>query len=209
MAQAGCARGALDLVMEQIAKEPEVAEQRRLAREKALPLREHLLPAVAEMYGYLLATVNNASELGTVANVEQQSLLRTQFLNRHDARLEQLLGEPLPASAQAWKDYRGAPRLVVLTARGLARKGEALTLPILALDQQPARAIVVRSRALGQGAWHNVQARHSARAVYRAGLPPATTDFEYYVEAETAGGQTLRWPPTAPELNHTVVVTEE
>ena len=45
------------------------------------------------------------------------------------------------------------------------------------------------------------------RAVWRGELPPAGEDtVEYYIEAKTAGGETLRWPVTAPELNQTVVV---
>jgi len=158
MAQAGCARGALDLLMERIAKEPDALEAQRLAREQALPLREQMVRLVGEMYGYLLATLSNASELGTVVNVEQQSLLRTQFLSRHDPRLEQLLGQPLPPASQPWKDYRGDARLIVLTARGLARPREQLVLPIIALDQQPVKSVVVRSRPLGTGAWRAVQA---------------------------------------------------
>jgi hypothetical protein len=73
-----------------------------------------------------------SSELGALVNVEQQSLLRTQFLVAHDQRLEQLLGEPLPATAQAWKDYRGPARLIVLTARGSATKGKQLVVAIIA-----------------------------------------------------------------------------
>jgi hypothetical protein len=208
MAHVGCARGALDHVMEQIEKRSNPQEQRRLAREEALPLREQMVQLLGEMYGYLLATLKNSSELGTVVNIEQQSLLRTQFLVAHDQRLEQLLGEPLSATAQAWKDYRGPARVIVLTARGSATKGEQLVVPIIALDQHPVKSLAVRIRPLGRGEWHTVQATHLARAVYRAKLPAAMEDYEYFAEAETAGGRTLRWPTTAPELNQTVVITE-
>jgi hypothetical protein len=36
-------------------------------------------------------------------------------------------------------------------------------------------------------------------------LPGSVGDLEYYVEAKTAAAA-LRFPPTAPELNQTVVV---
>jgi hypothetical protein len=45
-----------------------------------------------------------------------------------------------------------------------------------------------------------------ARAVYQAKLPAAREAFEYFAEAQIQGGQTLRRPPTAPKMNHTVVV---
>jgi hypothetical protein len=209
MAQAGCVRGALDQVMERIQKDPNPTEQKRWARDEALPLREQLVRVFGELYGHLLATLHNASELGTLVNAEQQWLLRTRFLTVHDARLEQLLGEPLPVSTQLPKTYGGEPRLIVLTARGSAAQAERLSLPIIALDRTPVQSVEVKVRPLGQGEWRTITARHMARAVYRAELPPAMADFEYYVQARTDGGQTLRWPAAAPERNQTVVVEEQ
>ena len=209
MAQAGCARGALDCVMESIEKQPDPQQQRRVARAQALPLREQMVRLFGQMYGYLLATLNSSSELGAVVNLEQQSLLRTGFLTAHDQRLEQLLGEPLPERARPWKDYRGRARVIVLTTRSSADMGEPLALPIIALDQHPMKSVVVKTRPLGRGKWRKVEARHVARVVYQATLPAATEDFEYYVEAIMTGGQRMRWPATAPELNRTVVVVGE
>jgi hypothetical protein len=41
--------------------------------------------------------------------------------------------------------------------------------------------------------------------VYTAQLPPMREAMEYYIAAETATGQKLRWPATAPTLNQTIV----
>jgi hypothetical protein len=209
MARLGCARGALDALMEIISKEPDAATRQRLAREQALPQRRELVTLLADMYGYLLATLHNATELGTICNVEQQSMLRTKLITVHDTKLQQLLGEPLPADAQPCPDYRGPARLVVLTARSSQRTGEALPLRIIALDKQPVKSVSVHVRPLGTGKWKEIPATHRARAVYEAKLAAATEDFEYFVETQTAGGQTLRWPATTPALNQTVVITEE
>lgn len=81
-----------------------------------------------DLQGYRFTMPNGPCRV----TLEQQSLLRTQFLVAHDQRLEQLLGEPLPATAQAWKDYRGPARLIVLTARGSATKGKQLVVAIIA-----------------------------------------------------------------------------
>jgi len=208
MARLACARGALDVTIENIKKEPDSATQQRLAREQALPQRGELVMLLAEMYGHLLATLNNASELGTICNIEQQSMLRTKLITIHDQELQELRGGPLPADAQPWPDYRGPARLVVLTARGSQAADERLPLRIIALDQQPVKSVAVQIRPLGGRKWKTIRARHLARAVYAAQLPAARDDFEYYVTAETAGGQKLIWPVTAPAMNHTVVVTE-
>ncbi|MFO1491801.1 MAG: malectin domain-containing carbohydrate-binding protein [Kiritimatiellia bacterium] len=149
MAKAACVRGELDLAMQEIGKLKGADDQLRLAREKALPLRLELVRAVGEMTGHLLSIVHNASELGSLVNVEQQSLLRTGLLTGHDKRLEQLLGGPLPPEAQPWRDYRGPARLVVLTARTMASRGATLELPVLALDAKPVVSVNVFHRALG------------------------------------------------------------
>ena len=80
MAQVGCARGALDHVMEQIEKQSDPQEQRRMAREQALPLREQMVQLLGEMYGDLLATLEQFERTGrggerraTVAVADQVS----------------------------------------------------------------------------------------------------------------------------------------
>ena len=121
-------------------------------------------------------------------------MLRLKILSGQDAKLEKLLGEPLPATAHPWKDYRGAPRLVVMTARTTANKGESLKLKIIALDKQPVKSVTVKLRSLGRGDWQTIPAAHIARAVFEAKLPTARDDFEYYVTL----AKTLSGPPTRP-----------
>ena len=109
----------------------------------------------------LLATLSNATDLGTVVNIEQQSLLRVGVLTGQDDKLKQVLGEPLPPAAQPWKDYRGLARLVVMSPRGSAMKGEAMVLSIIALDKQPAKSVSVRLRRPGQAKCHSERSEES------------------------------------------------
>ncbi len=208
MGEFGCERGQLDGLMKRLDAEKDGVTQRRLAREQALPVRLKMVTLLGGLHHALLATLNNATELGTLCNLQQQSVMRLKVLGAHDAALEKYLGEPLPAAAQPWKDYRGDPRLVVMTARTTARPGEALALRIVALDRQPVKSVTVKLRPLGQGEWHTLRASHQARALWRAKLPPVTEDFEYFVESQTADAKTLRWPTSAPQLNQTVVIAE-
>lgn len=208
MGEFGCERGELDGLMKRLDAEKDGVTQRRLAREQALPVRLKMVTLLGGLHHALLATLNNATELGTLCNLQQQSIMRLKVLGARDAALENYLGESLPAAAQPWKDYRGDPRLVVMTARTTARPGEALALRIVALDRQPVKSVTVKLRPLGQGEWHTLGASHQARAVWRAKLPPATEDFEYFVESQTADAKTLRWPTSAPQLNQTVVIAE-
>jgi len=147
-----------------------------------------------ETYGYLLASVNTPGALAMVVNFEN-----------HDG------WSPLVAQQvkQAWPStYTGAPRLFVPTVRSLASKGEAITLKLIALDKQPVKSVTVKVRPLGQGPWQSIAATHVARAVWQAKIPPALHDIEYHAVAECAGGQKPVWPPTAPDINQAVIVTE-
>jgi hypothetical protein len=206
MGRAGCLRGELDAAMAKVVAEKDPAAKAKLAREKALPLRLSLLRACAEINEHLMATVRNQSELGTITNIEQQTMKRTKLLTGRDAELAAALGAPLPPDAMPWKDYRGKPLLTPLTARGDAAKGEALVVPILALAKSPVKSVVVKVRPLGSGEWKTVPAAHVARALWKARLPASSEDFEYTVEAVTSSGETLRWPASAPDLPQTVIV---
>lgn len=208
MALLGCTRGKLDAAMARIEKEPDADIRRKMATDEALPVRLAMRDQLGELYQYLLATLNNSTELGTVVNIELQWMLRAGILTGHDRRLEELLGAKLPPEAQPWTDYREEPRLVVMNARGSAAPGESLNLKIIALDGKPVKSVKVLYRPIGKGRWRVVEATHVARAVWSAILPPVTEDIEYQAEARTEAGNRLVWPATAPGLNQTVVISE-
>lgn len=208
MAMFGYARGKLDAIIKRIDKESDAEIRRRMANDEALPVRKEMVKLLGEMYRYLLATLNNSTELGTVANIELQSMLRVGVLKGQDSKLEKFLGVPLPPDTQPWQDYRGEPRLTVMNSRGSLSEGESLTLKIIAMDRQPAETVNVRYRPLGKGSWQTIRANHVARAVWNATLPGFKEDIEYQVIAKSVSGAKLIWPATAPEHNQTIVITK-
>lgn len=209
MGEFGCSCGELDGIMQRIATEKDPAVQKMMAREQALPLRLRMTGQAGEMTTSLIESLSNSTELGTLCNVEQQSMLRMKRLTAHDSTLEKVLGESLPEKAHPWKEYRGTPRLVVMNGRTSLDKGEAQTLQIIALDRHPVESVIVKIRLLGKGRWKTVAATNIARAVWSATLPEASEDFEYQVIAKTSAGTDLHWPVTAPNLNQTIVIRQK
>jgi len=194
MAEAGCLRGQLDAAM----KEKQ--------GEQALAARVGLARAWSRLLTLQTSIVRTPGELGTIANLEQQTRSRAHFVDGQDEALVKAIGHPLPDSALLERDYTGSSRLIVPTVRGVVDKGESLHLRIIALDRQPGASVTVHVRALGRGSWRTVAARHLGRDVYEATLPPADEDFEYRISAATAAGRRLVWPVTAPAMNQSVVV---
>lgn len=194
MGEACCLRGQLDAAI--TAKK----------FEEALTNRVELARAWSRLLSLQTAIVCTPGELGTIANLEQHTRRESRFLDAHDAALAQALGAPLPPDANPSQKYTGPARLIVPTVRTVAGKGEALTLKVIALAEEPAKSVSVKVRPLGRGNWRTLEASHQGRAVWQAKLPVATEDFEYRVEAQAANGQTLRWPAAAPEIYQTVVV---
>jgi hypothetical protein len=144
-----------------------------------------------EAYTCLLATVNSPGALATVVNMENHPGWGG-TVARH--------------TTQPWpKDYQGRPRLIVPTVRSVVNQGESLEVKVIALAQQPVKAVMVHFRPLGMGDWQVRPARQVARAVFLAELPAAQGDFEYTLTA----GDGLVWPATAPAMNQTVVVAEK
>jgi len=207
MAKTGCLAGQLHQIMEKIKAQPEAETKRTIAETEALPVRLALVSSWGEMMGYLLATVTNASELGTIMNVEARSL--PTLMCRHDAALEELLEKPLPAGAKPGKTYQGPARMIVPTRRTCLASGEDLALKVMVLSQGRPKSATLHWRRLGEGPWQTVPLTHEARGVYRVTLPGndlQDRDFEYYLSAETEDGKTVVYPAAAPQTNQTVVV---
>ncbi len=167
--------------------------------------RIELSRAWERMIGWQVAATDTPGELGTLANLEQHTRVQLKFLTANDAELEKLAGEPLPAGIELSKAYTGPTRLTVVSPRTLAAKNEWLKVKAFALDGKPMASVKLFWRPLGGGKFEEAGFKREARAVYTATLK-AKADLEYYVQAETATGQKLVWPATAPQLNHSVLV---
>ena len=202
----GCLRGELDRQVARIRKQNDPQRKKQLA-EQALAVRVELARQWEKMMSFQIAVVSTPGELGTIANLEQHVRSELHFLDAHDKQLAQLLGHKLPNTIQPSHNYHGAPHLIVPTKRTQVYAGERLVVKVLAPAAKPPLSVVLYWRRLGHGRFHSAPCRHAARAVYQAVLPPAESDsLEYYVEGRFSDGLVLHWPPTAPNLNHTVVV---
>ena len=207
MAHLGCTRGELDRVMKEIEEASDQDKKTELAKNKALPLRMELVLLAGEMYGHLLNTIHNTSEIGTIANIEQQSFNREKLITLHDKKLEELLGEPLPGEAFPWKEYSGKSRIIVTPVRNVIRRGEDLDLRVLLLGDH-IDAAALHWRELGERKFSKIPLEHINRAVYNVVLPAGSinSDFEYYIEAKDGKNRKIQFPLTAPSLYQTVVV---
>ena len=200
-----CAWAEYNRVFDKLKQEKDAAAQKQLARQEALPARQKLVRLVGVIYENLLATVLTPGELGTVMNWNQHNL--PGLLLKPGVELARMLGEPLPAEAQPGSEYDGAMRVIVPTLRTSLAANEALKLKVIILSKDPPRQAALYWRALGQGPFAQLPLQHLQRGVYSVELPAALgDDFEYYVEAEPAQGEAVRFPATAPALNQTVVV---
>jgi len=153
----------------------------------------------------LMETVSTTGGLGNLANWQQHIL--PNLLIRPGRKMEEILGEPLPPEATPRKDYRGSSRLIVPTVRNTLAAGENLSLKVIVAGAD-AEEVRIFWKPMGSGAFQSFSAVHLARSVYRGEFPAAalTGDFEYYVQVETGEAELLYFPPTAPDLNQTVVV---
>ena len=190
--------------MEVVKAEKNPENQKKLARELALPIRKELVAAFAELHRHLLATVSSPGEMGNVANWQLQTM--PVVLTNPGQELAKLLGEALPADAMPSKQYLGPPRIFVREVRTGIAAGETLTLTVVVMGAKP-ESPKLYWRPLGTGTFAAVPLVHVARGVYTVTLPAEAVkdDFEYYTEA-AVGGQTVQSPPTGATLPQTVVV---
>jgi hypothetical protein len=206
MARLGCLRGELDRAVAAMDQEPDAAQKKRLAQDALAP-RLNLAREWERLLSFQTAAVDTPGELGTIANLEMHSRRERHLLNEYDSDLAAALGAPLPAGATPSTHYDGPARIIVPTVRSQAEPGEALSLSVIVLDNNPARTAALFWRKLGRGGFKKINLRRVARAFYSVTLPAAGEDFEYYLSAQTASGAKLVWPATAPKQNQTVVLS--
>ncbi len=205
-AKVNCLWHEFNEAMKQV-KEEEESKQARLARRLALPLRKKLVKAVGKVYEYLLPTVTTTGELGTLVNWEQHIL--PSLITAPGEELEQILGKPLPPNAHLPMEYKGEARVFVPNARTSVSSDETVSLRVIVLDKRPARGGALHWREMGVGEFQDVPLIHINRGVYTVQFPPealTVSHLEYFIEVKTDSGRRISFPPTAPELNQTLVV---
>jgi hypothetical protein len=170
---------------------------------EALPVRAGMAAALRNIFKALLATVSTTGELGTIANWEQHLLPGA--WERPEAELVKMLGAPLPSECLLSGTYEGPVRIIVPAVRTSLESGEPLALKVLVLAKDKPASADLHWRPLGRGAFEKVPLAAVSRGVFNASLAPLSGDIEYYVEVR-AGGETARFPVTAPALNQTVIV---
>jgi len=209
VAQLNCVWATFDEAMKAAEAAPTPQERQALARQSALPIRREMIRLTGEVYRLLLSHVSSTGELGTVANWEQHNL--PGLLEAPGAKLAGLLGEPLPADALPGRDYAGPTRLFVPVARTSLCAGEPLRLEAIVLAVRQPQQVWLHHRPMGRGEFQRRAMTPAGRGVYRLELPPdvpAGDDLEYYLEIKDADVPVF-WPPTAPRLNHTVILVPQ
>jgi len=209
-----CTWARFDEAMAKVKAEKDAAARKRLAEETALPLRKEMVATVNEIYDYLLATVGNTGEMGTIANWEQH--LFPTLLDKPGEELAEALGivekgdAAMPPGTVLSKTYEGQARMFVPEVRGTLLENEPLTLRMIVLDREPAREVAVHWRPIGKDEYSVVAGKYVARGVWTAALPAeasAGPPFEYYITGLTASGAALNFPVGAPQVTQTVVAT--
>lgn len=203
MGRLECAWGEFTTALGQAKAETDPGLRAGKAKRDALPLFLALPKYVDDVYSFMLRTVGNTGELGTVMNWEQH--LFPLLIDKPREELGQIMGSAV-ALPPVRSEYTGPARLIVPTSRGSVSKGEALTLAVIVLSDKPPVRVEALLRPMGKGAFTRIPLAHVARGVYRAALPKAADAFEYSIYAVTVEGTELVWPATAPEMCRTVVV---
>lgn len=203
--QLGCIRGELDKRMKDLSACPP-SEQKAFIADRILPIRIQLARTWEEMMGYLILTVNTTGELGTVINLESQTRKTYAFLNKYDSSLESISGQKLPSSVNLSKTYAGTPRLFVLNERNTLEKEEAYTLKLhVSGAEKMEKEPVLYYRELGKKKFKKMKMERKSDGYFEVQAPNRENrTLEYYIEAKFST-QTVRYPASAPQCNHTWV----
>jgi hypothetical protein len=190
--------------LEKTKAETDPDKKGRLIRESLLPARVKMVLSLKGIFRDLLATVSNTGELGTIANWEQHNM--PDSIEKPGEELQKMLGGALlPPEARLSSVYEGLPRIIVPTVRSSLESGENLMLKVIILAQDLPSESALYWRDLGKGPFRAVPLERVGRCVYAVTMPDVGADIEYYIKARV-DGKDIVYPPTAPELNQTIVI---
>jgi hypothetical protein len=202
-----CAIHVLNRELEELKTLSETAARHAFAHEAVLPAYREVVEDIRVVYRHLLATVSTPGEMGTVANWEQHIFPLS--IAPATKALSEALGEALPEDLILKQTYDGPVRVFLRSLRSSIAANERLTLEPIVLAPTPVRALTLHWRRIGESEFAGTACRHVARGVYRVDVTAGSAGdiIEYYLETTPESGNPIRYPVTAPELNHTVVVT--
>jgi hypothetical protein len=212
IAHLGCILGLLDSVIHNSEKTTNQSEKAKIINEVAIPLRSEASKLWGELETSLLSVITTSGEIGTITNLEQHNLVQLKLLNKYDNLLMTISGKPLPANITLSHTYQGIERIFIPAYRSLLEKDEDLNLKIIILSNDKAATAKLHWRKMGMGKYSDLNIENVSRAVYSVQIPVSvinSEDFEYYITARMPSGKTLIYPPTAPEINNTVIVLSE
>jgi len=205
LAKIGCWAGALELAVDELKKAPS-AEQKTIAAQKVIPIRTEVLNCYSAMMNYLLSTVTNMSELGTIMNIESHVMSpENNILNRYDSLFQKISDMPV---AKPSSEYNGEARIIVIPNRTSLINGEDLYLKVILLGQHDPGKSFLNWKTLGAKEYRHIPLKHSGRDVYEVILPASDiggNDLEYYISSQSSG-KLLVFPATSPAINRTVVI---
>jgi hypothetical protein len=157
---------------------------------------DELIAALREVYRHLFPMIGSKGALGQIAHWEQLVL---------GTEITSIAGN---TSLKPPMEYQGEALLLNPCPRTTLMEGESLRIKGIFLDAKPPNQFKLSWKALGEKSFQTRPMEHLARGVYQVILDKRDLgqgEIEYYLHAETAAGQTLIWPATAPQRNHTVI----
>jgi hypothetical protein len=208
-ARLGCLLGDMEKVSHSINAEKDKTILDSIAQYELLPLRIKAAETYNRLVNFLLMTVTNSSELGTVANLEQHNLLTLNRLSTYDSMLSEVLQEPLPSSTHLQMNYEGPPKLILQAPISLLEKDTDLYLKVRVLSRQKVKDVKLYWKELGERDFNNAGFRNIGRNVFEITLDKSSInnrDLEYYIEGILNNDEMIKYPATAGTLNQTVII---
>ncbi|MDR3268677.1 MAG: glycoside hydrolase family 20 zincin-like fold domain-containing protein, partial [Tannerella sp.] len=207
-AQVRCTLGKFYALTKEIESENEDITKKNRAEKELLPLFGELTQQYGAMSTFLQETVTTNGGLMEIVFMEQFDSWRKTVWDNPKQKLEKLMGRPVGAAVDAWKEYRGKPRIFIPTLRTVAFADEKVMLPVKIHSPKPPVKAVLYWKELGANTtFRKVELLHLGKSNYQVTLPFLGQNrkaIEYYIEA-TFEGNSMRFPSTAPELNQTVI----
>lgn len=208
-ARLGCLLGEMERNAQLIKTGKDSIKMATLVQNELLSLRIKTTETYNHLLQFLLLTVTNSSELGSIANLEQHNLLTLNRLNAYDSLLSGILRKDLPSSTNLNMNYEGPSRLILQAPISILGKDSDLYLKVRVLSRNKVKSLKLYWKELGEKIYKSDDFRNIARDVFEVSLDKFSInhhDLEYYVEAILDNDEIIQYPATAGKINQTIII---
>jgi hypothetical protein len=200
-----------EIAMKNLKKQAGFEAQYAFAYSNVIPVYTNLLKEFEMLVTIQMNLVSTNGGIANIVNIMNHKDFYQMVVENPANALKEIIGNDLPQELIPHRDYKGKSRIFMTTVKTNILEGESLIVKVNSLSKSKPTAITLNWRPLGGSIYSKIPLNQVNNGIYDTIIDSkkiAGKDFEYFIEASFGDG-TIFYPPSAKEINNTVIVLKK